>query len=128
MLNLIPPPGFQGLRDDLPLTFYEGTLPHWRQDGATYFVTFRLGDSLPTAKLRELRALKAQWQRQHPPPRSEADLDAYARETMARVEGWLDEGMGGCILASKQIARLVANALHEHDALETAVWGRNLLV
>ena len=30
-----------------------GNLPHWRQDGVTYFVTFRLADSLPQAKLDE---------------------------------------------------------------------------
>ncbi len=29
-------------------------LPHWRQQGATYFVTFRLNDSLPQAKLAQL--------------------------------------------------------------------------
>ena len=31
-------------------------LPHWRQEGATYFVTFRLGDSLPREKLDSLQA------------------------------------------------------------------------
>ena len=54
--NLPAPPGFQGQRDDLPLKIYQQHLPHWRQDGATYFVTFRLHDSLPQAKLRELEA------------------------------------------------------------------------
>jgi hypothetical protein len=28
---------------------YQRNLPHWRQDGVTYFVTFRLGDSIPEA-------------------------------------------------------------------------------
>src|SRR5690349_8044648 len=92
--NLPPPPGFQGLREDLPLTFYEGLLPHWRQEGATYFVTFRLADSLPASKLREYRAFKSEWQRLHPLPRSESDLDDFAREAMMRIERWLDQGMG----------------------------------
>ena len=35
--NLDPPPGFQGLREDLPLRTYTRHMPHWRQDGATYF-------------------------------------------------------------------------------------------
>ena len=70
MWNLPAPLGFQGLHDDLPLTVYEQLLPHWRQDGATYFVTFRLHDSLPQSKLQELRSIKADWQRRHPPPRS----------------------------------------------------------
>ena len=61
MWNLSPPPGFQGLRDDLRLTVYFRHLPHWRQEGATYFVTFRLIDALPKAKLHELRRLRAEW-------------------------------------------------------------------
>ena len=68
--NLPPPPGFQGLRDDLPLTVYWGLLPHWRQNGATYFVTFRLEDSLPQSKLCELEFFKSEWERQYPPPRA----------------------------------------------------------
>lgn len=59
--NLEPPPGFQGLHPERPITFYCRHLPHWRQDGATYFVTFRLGDSLPQSKLRELKRIKEQW-------------------------------------------------------------------
>jgi hypothetical protein len=70
MWNLPPPPGFQGLHPDKPLTGYYRFLPHWRQDGATYFVTFRQNDSLPKAKLDELKLLKEEWERRHPPPRS----------------------------------------------------------
>jgi hypothetical protein len=50
MWNLAPPPGFQGLHPDKLLCTYQRHLPHWRQEGATYFVTFRLGDSLPQSK------------------------------------------------------------------------------
>jgi putative transposase len=65
MWNLQAPPGFQLLRLDKPLTVYQRHLPHWRQDGATYFVTYRLADSLPQSKLEELTALKADWERRH---------------------------------------------------------------
>jgi hypothetical protein len=44
--NRPAPPGFQGLHPDIPVTFYYRHLPHWRQDGATYFVTFRLAEHL----------------------------------------------------------------------------------
>jgi putative transposase len=60
-LNLPLPPGFKGLRSDLPIVRYIRHLPHWRQDGATYFVTFRLADSLPQTKLDELRRIKEDW-------------------------------------------------------------------
>jgi hypothetical protein len=68
MWNLPPPPGFQGLREDLPLDAYVRHLPHWRQPGATYFVTFRLADSLPKVKLDELAGLRREWERLNPPP------------------------------------------------------------
>ena len=41
------PPGFRGLDPDKRIRIYTRHLPHRRQDGATYFVTFRLADSLP---------------------------------------------------------------------------------
>ena len=63
MWNLPTPPGFQGLYPDMPVTIYHRHLPHWRQDGATYFVTFRLADSLPQSKLDELATLKKEWER-----------------------------------------------------------------
>ena len=49
--NLPPPPGFQGLRDDLPSDDLRAT-PAALAAGwpATYFVTFRLEDSLPRSK------------------------------------------------------------------------------
>ncbi len=113
--NLPPPPGFQGLRDDLPLKIYEQLLPHWRQAGATYFVTFRLADSLPQAKLNELRAFKADWERRHPPPRSHTDLDNIAREMFRRIEGWLDQGLGSCVLKQPPRAKRVVEAMHDRD-------------
>ena len=58
MWNLPAPPGFHGLHPHKPLTMYHRNLPHWRQDGATYFVTYRLADSLPQCKVDELKELK----------------------------------------------------------------------
>jgi hypothetical protein len=40
---------------------YRRNLPHWRQDGATYFVTFRLHDSIPKAVFREWEFEKQKW-------------------------------------------------------------------
>lgn len=41
-LNLDTPVNFRGFDPDLPVRRYQRHLPHWRQPGATYFVTFRL--------------------------------------------------------------------------------------
>ena len=53
------PPGFTPFDLNKSVRRYIRHLPHWRQDGTTYFVTFRLADSLPDAKLKELRTLRS---------------------------------------------------------------------
>ncbi len=115
MSNLPAPPGFQGLREDKPVRVYLRHLPHWRQDGATYFVTFRLHDSLPQEKLYELAAWRSAWQRRHPGPQNDGTLQQLSREVMQRVEAWLDQGMGSCVLRDGAAAAEVAAAMHHFD-------------
>jgi hypothetical protein len=115
MWNLPPPPGFQGLHPDKPLTVYQRHLPHWRQDGATYFVTFRLADSLPQSKLAELVCLREAWERRHAPPRAHAAWEELTRQVYERVERWLDQGMGSCVLQDTSLAAWVTSALHHFD-------------
>jgi len=115
MWNLPPPPGFQGLHPDKPVTMYERNLPHWRQAGATYFVTFRLGDSLPQGKLRELERFRIEWERNHPPPRDSEALDELAREMFRQIERWLDQGYGQCELKQPALADFITNAMHHFD-------------
>jgi REP element-mobilizing transposase RayT len=90
-------------------------LPHWRQEGATYFVTFRLGDSLPQSKLQELEALRREWEERHPPPRTEEQWQQLTHETTRHVEHWLDQGLGSCRLKDDVAAKLVADAMHHFD-------------
>jgi REP element-mobilizing transposase RayT len=115
MWNLPPPPGFQGLDEHKPVRVYHRHLPHWRQAGATYFVTFRLHDSLPQDKLRYLRDLKIEWERKNPPRRSPEAWESHARSIMEKVERWLDQGLGSCALRHPAAAALVAGALHHFD-------------
>jgi putative transposase len=115
MWNLPPPPGFQGLHPDKPITMYQRRLPHWRQHGATYFVTFRLADSLPQSKLDELECFQEEWERRHPPPCSNATLEELARQVHERVERWLDQGMGSCVLKQAVLAALVTSSLHHFN-------------
>jgi type I restriction enzyme R subunit len=57
-----PPIPFRGFDDhgDVRM-YYHGLLPHWRQAGCTYFVTFRLADSIPRDVLREIEHQRTQW-------------------------------------------------------------------
>jgi putative transposase len=43
---------------DAFLVIHRGKLLHWRQQGVTYFVTFHLADSLPQAKLAQMKTKK----------------------------------------------------------------------
>jgi REP element-mobilizing transposase RayT len=115
--NLPPPPGFRGLDPATPLTVYYRHLPHWRQDGASYFVTFRLADSLPKEKLQELALHKEEWEKSHPPPRSSKDWQDFAKQAIARAEAWLDQGMGACWLRQPWAAQIIDKALHFFDGL-----------
>lgn len=120
--NRDPPPSFQGLRDDLPLTCYSRHLPHWRQPGATYFVTSRLADSLPQEILRELEQLRViilsqakQYSSIKPSDLRNCKAESNHRETMIRIEQWLDQGYGECCFRRPEIATFVADALRNFD-------------
>jgi len=113
--NLAAPPGFRGFDERREVTIYHRRLPHWRQEGATYFVTFRLADSLPEVKLHELDVLQAELERRHPAPRFREAWERIARARAERVEGWLDELHGSCLLAAPQLAAHLIEAMHHFD-------------
>jgi REP element-mobilizing transposase RayT len=109
--HLSPPPQFCGLNPDLPIRCYERHLPHWRQDGATYFVTFRLADALPQQQQQFLRRLRAEWERTQ--PRSEEQWKTFAKEYANHVERWSDEGYGECWFRDRRWAQeLIDRLLH----------------
>lgn len=109
--NLDAPQGFQGLRDDLPLRCYIQLLPHWRQEGATYFVTFRLNDALPAEKLRQLHRWKEKWERLLETNPETHPTDEMQRMIDQKIEDWLDQGTGSCVLKSKDTRVLLVTEL-----------------
>ncbi len=115
MWNLPPPPNFQGLHPDKPLRIYQRHLPHWRQEGATYFATFRLNDSLPQTKLHELKRIREEFYLRHPPPQTDETLEELAREITFRIERWLDLGYGSCVLKQAHHAAHLVKSLHHFD-------------
>lgn len=52
---------FQPFDPGQPVHLHERNLPHWQQAGVTYCITFRLADSLPADRLRELEAERLDW-------------------------------------------------------------------
>ena len=114
--NLDPPPGFRGLDPHRPVTVYTRNLPHWRQEGATYFVTFHLADALPDAKRNELAAMRREWQLHNPPPQCETALTDHAKSVFLTVEKWMDTGHGDCWFRQPKYASELHRAiLHFHE-------------
>ncbi|MCH7227630.1 transposase [Haloferula sp. A504] len=91
-------------------------LPHWWQQGATYFVTFRLADSVPRDTLRShVAARRAFEANQGPRPWASPVERDYYRRFFGKVEHWLDQGSGECLLGEPGNAAILHEALHFHD-------------
>ena len=82
----------QGIHD-------RGYLPHLKAEGGTYFVTFRLGDSLPSELINQLSEIPDQ-------DRSRA------------IEKCLDQGHGESILADARNAEVVCASIRKGDGDE----------
>jgi exonuclease VII large subunit len=100
---------------NLPLEIYERNLPHWQQGGVTYFVTFRLADSIPHKKLEKWKADQELWLKTHHEPYSDVEKNEYHQLFSEKIQDWLDAGDGSCLLAEKENAILVADALKHFD-------------
>ena len=90
-------------------------LPHWHQDGKLQFVTFRLADSLPQERLKELKQGKESFLQQHPQPWDKETEALYYSRFGSKVDEWLDAGMGSCILRMPFVRKIVADALDHFD-------------
>jgi hypothetical protein len=77
-----------------------GYLPHFDVGNVMQSVTFRLGDSLPKAKLLELQ---------------ERLPKEHMVERRQEIEAWLDRGAGSCQLRDPRCAGIVQDCLHHDD-------------
>jgi len=100
---------------------HRGYLPHVKREGASYFVTFRLADSLPKEVLVKFQAERAERlqrmfgridaQKGKPDaPQPEDSEDEIHRDYCRKVERYLDKGAGACHLRRPEFAELVAGA------------------
>ena len=99
-----------------PIGFVRGgNLPHWRQEGVTYFVTWRTADSMPRERVEQWQREREEWLAQHPEPHSESEKAEYDRLFSERWEKWLDECHGECLLARPELKAVVESALRHFD-------------
>jgi len=97
-------------------------LPHWEQGGCTYFLTFRLHDSIPKNKWAVWNERRERWLRskkvdvETPYEEILANLprpqkDEYYRIFWKGYHDMLDDGYGACLLRDSQNAEIVSKAL-----------------
>lgn len=79
-----------------------GRLPHWESEHGIYFVTFRLADSLPRRVILSLRV-------------DEERKTSDARKPSRKMEEYLDQGVGSCVLGQPAVADIVVAALRKFD-------------
>jgi len=118
------PPRFLPFRRREPVRIYTRKLPHWRQPGCTYFVTFRLADSLPASALRDIVAKRERWEKEHPPPHDEHLREKKANLLSQLEENWLDAGHGDCLFGLREARDILEDKLRQGapDHMETMAY------
>jgi putative transposase len=123
---------FDDAEDFLHIPGYQRNLPHWRFKDATYFVTFRLADSIPQEIATRWQQQEAQWLFEHgidirwrktEPDRfhqafkalSPSARSAFEHEMSRQFFVELDRAHGHCVLRHEEAGRMVAETLqHFH--------------
>ena len=106
---------FRGFDERAEVELRRRNLPHYEQPGATYFITFRLGDSTPQTLLAQWREELERWLKHHPKPWDWKTEREHHRRFVEEREDWLDQGHGSCLLRDPRTAKIVADALTHFD-------------
>jgi carbamoylphosphate synthase large subunit/REP element-mobilizing transposase RayT len=120
----VPPVATSGLRpldSRAPVIQTRRRLPNWEQQGATYFITFRLADAVPQKLLRQWKEELETWRKFHPEPWDASTKHEYQKRFQDAREQWLDQGYGQCIFRQSQIAATVANSLRHFNGVRYAL-------
>jgi menaquinone-specific isochorismate synthase len=98
---------------------HRGRLSHWEKETGTYFVTFRLADSLPKSVLERIESEKQSIIRTAAQSRRELSADERKKIqqlSSPAIERYLDSGAGVCHLSHPAAAQIIADALrHFHE-------------
>lgn len=110
------------------MRYYQtGYLPHLRQAGCTYFVTFRLSDSIPMGRLNQWKQERVVWLNArnidllNPNWKSKflqlsnQDRQTYERNFASNLFETLDEGFGAGVLKKRDAQKILVDALNHFD-------------
>jgi REP element-mobilizing transposase RayT len=107
-------------------TIYNNRLPHIAPAGASFFVTFRLADSLPQHVVKELKQALIEKERslRNQFPNDWYNLLRIERKRMfGKYEHQLDENpCGECLLKQPAAANLIVEKLREFDGRYYDLW------
>jgi len=104
-------------------------LPHWFQQGVSYFVTFRTEDSIPADVSHRWHARRASWLAKRgisigspawktqlsklPEALRREFHETFSREYMES----LDKGLGACVMRQPEVSTIVADSLFRFDTV-----------
>lgn len=100
-----------------PCFQFAGNLPHWRQEGTIYFVTFRTADSLPQQKLSMWVTQRDEWLRSNPAPHNNDQKTEYWELFPERIQSWLDAGFGQCLLKRTELREIVVRSMEHFEGV-----------
>jgi len=92
-----------------------GYLPHVKREGASYFIPFRLADSLPKEILLRYEREHADALRRLPAQSKAEAMAEIHRDLRQKIEQVLDQGAGDCHLRRPEVADMIAESLRHFD-------------
>ena len=104
---------FYNSDDGLKIT--RRNLPHWQQGEKVYFITYRLADSIPEEKLKELYKKQQSFIRKYERPYTHDQEKEYRYLFFGQIEKWLDNCYGECILKYQACGEIVKSCLEYYD-------------
>jgi putative DNA methylase len=104
----------------------QGDLPHWFRPGHAHFITYRLADTIPAAKLQQWSLRRKELLDRGPPPdmNRREYRERVHKQFFAEYDRYLDSHTGPNWLADPQAASIIrANLYHHHGVkYELLAW------
>ena len=133
-ISIRVPEGIHYFNEHQALRVHTRNLPHWRQDGVSYFVTFRQADSIPRSVWEQMRREAQAWHERVDAHIHEhgflgeslaLEWEAFQRRQWIHAERVADECQGSCLMADTDVRQIVVNALmffeRERQTMHTLV-------
>ena len=115
--DALPPDLIQFLEKRKHVDIWGHKMPHWFQAHKTMFITFRLADSLPHHIIEEFLADRAVM-REELKVIGNKSRKFYEELREHKMESWLNNGHGNCILGNANVRQIVVGALRHYNFKE----------